>query len=310
MPTFKEFYFDSSDGLHKIHTTACYPDGEVRATLQIIHGIIEYVDKTYERFMSYLAENGIACFATDHLGHGRSFQDEKDKGYIADKDGWDYIIRDEETLRLISKEQYPDVPQFAFGHSMGSFMLRTLLIRYPDGFDGALVVGTGNQSGLLVFGGLTAANLVILFKGTRHRSKLLNDLAFGSYNKIYDKVNTDYDWISSDPAAVKAYMDDPLCGYLPTCSLFRDMMTGIKFIENRSNIAKMNKDTPVIFLSGKKDPVGECGKGVEKAYSLFKAVGMKDISMKLYPEARHAIINEVNKDEVFADVLAWINSKI
>lgn len=309
MPTFKDFYFDSSDGLHKIHTQLCLPDTEPKAVVQVIHGIIEHI-APYKPYFEFLANNGFIVVGTDHLGHGLSFQSPEDKGYVADNNGWEYLVRDEEILRQAMKSQYPDLKQVAFGFSMGSFMLRTHLIRFPGGFDAAIVGGTGNQGALLVKSGLAAANLVVGIKGPHFRSKLLNDLAFGSYNKIYETQRTDFDWLSRDENTVNVYIDDPLCGYLPTCSLFRDMMSGINFLTKPSNIAKMCKETPVIFMSGDMDPVGECGKGVKKAYELFKNTGMKDLSMKLYPGARHAIIAEINKDEVLQDMLDWINSKI
>lgn len=153
-------------------------------------------------------------------------------------------------------------------------------------------------------------NLVVALKGPHHYSKLLNNMAFGSYNKLYGEVRTEYDWLSRDEAQVDKYVADPLCGFIPSCSLFRDMMTGIKFITNQNNLENMNKDTPVYFMSGDMDPVGECGKGVNLAYDNFKKVGMKDVSIKLYKDGRHEMLNELNKDEVYADILAWINSKI
>ncbi len=230
--------------------------------------------------------------------------------YYLDINGWDYVVRDEEVLRLAMHENYPELPIIVFGHSMGSFMARTLLIRYPDAFNAAIISGTGNQGAALVNGGLIMGNLVTGLKGAHHYSKFLNNLAFGSYNKIYDNPKTEYDWLSRDEANVQKYIDDPLCGFIPSCSLFRDMMTGVKFITNKKNLTAMNKDMPVYFMSGDMDPVGECGKGVQKAYNNFLEAGMKDVSIKLYPGGRHEMLNEINKDEVYTDILAWLESKI
>lgn len=309
MPTFKDFYFNSSTGKNRIHTRMCIPNGEVRAVVQIVHGIAEHIVR-YDDFMSFLASNGFVAVGTDHLGHGKSIEKEDQLGFLADKDGWTYIVNDEEILRRAMKENYPNVPQIVFGHSMGSFVTRTHLIRFPGGFDAAIISGTGNQSPALVLGGLAMGNLVVALKGPHHYSKLLNNMAFGSYNKLYGEVRTEYDWLSRDEAQVDKYVADPLCGFIPSCSLFRDMMTGIKFITNQNNLENMNKDTPVYFMSGDMDPVGECGKGVKLAYDNFKKVGMKDVSIKLYKDGRHEMLNELNKDEVYADILAWINSKI
>lgn len=309
MPTFKDFFFNSSTGKNKIHARMCVPDAEPRAIVQIIHGIAEYIDR-YDEFMSFLAENGIIAVGTDHLGHGKSIENEEQTGFFAYENGWDYVVRDEEVLRLAMHENYPELPIIVFGHSMGSFMTRTLLIRYPDAFNAAIISGTGNQGAALVNGGLFMGNLVTGLKGAHHYSKFLNNLAFGSYNKIYENPKTEYDWLSRDEANVQKYIDDPLCGFIPSCSLFRDMMTGVKFITNKKNLTAMNKDMPVYFMSGDMDPVGECGKGVQKAYNNFLDAGMKDVSIKLYPGGRHEMLNEINKDEVYADILAWLGSKI
>lgn len=309
MPTFKDFYFNSSTGKNKIHARMCVPDAEPRAIVQIIHGIAEYIDR-YDEFMSFLADNGIIAVGTDHLGHGKSIESEEQTGFFAYDNGWDYAVRDEEVLRLAMHENYPELPIIVFGHSMGSFMARTLLIRYPDAFNAAIISGTGNQGAALVNGGLFMGNLVTGLKGAHHYSKFLNNLAFGSYNKIYDNPKTEYDWLSRDEANVQKYIDDPLCGFIPSCSLFRDMMTGVKFITNKKNLTAMNKDMPVYFMSGDMDPVGECGKGVQKAYNNFLEAGMKDVSIKLYPGGRHEMLNEINKNEVYTDILAWLGSKI
>ena len=309
MPTFKDFYFNSSTGKNKIHARMCVPDAEPRAIVQIIHGIAEYIDR-YDEFMSFLADNGIIAVGTDHLGHGKSIESEEQTGFFAYDNGWDYVVRDEEVLRLAMHENYPELPIIVFGHSMGSFMTRTLLIRYPDAFNAAIISGTGNQGAALVNGGLFMGNLVTGLKGAHHYSKFLNNLAFGSYNKIYDNPKTEYDWLSRDEANVQKYIDDPLCGFIPSCSLFRDMMTGVKFITNKKNLTAMNKDMPVYFMSGDMDPAGECGKGVQKAYNNFLEAGMKDVSIKLYPGGRHEMLNEINKDEVYTDILAWLDSKI
>lgn len=309
MPTFKDFFFNSSTGKNKIHARMCVPDAEPRAIVQIIHGIAEYIDR-YDEFMNFLAENGIIAVGTDHLGHGKSIENEEQTGFFAYENGWDYVVRDEEVLRLAMHENYPELPIIVFGHSMGSFMTRTLLIRYPDAFNAAIISGTGNQGAALVNGGLFMGNLVTGLKGAHHYSKFLNNLAFGSYNKIYENPKTEYDWLSRDEANVQKYIDDPLCGFIPSCSLFRDMMTGVKFITNKKNLTAMNKDMPVYFMSGDMDPVGECGKGVQKAYNNFLEAGMKDVSIKLYPGGRHEMLNEINKDEVYGDILAWLSSKI
>lgn len=309
MPTFKDFYFDSSTGKNRLHARMCVPDSAPRAALQIMHGIAEYIDR-YDDFMLFLANNGIVVVGDDHLGHGKSIERPEDKGFFSEYDGWKFAVDDEEILRLALKQNFPGIPLIGFGHSMGSFLVRTHLIRYPGGFDAAIISGTGNQGKALVAGGLMMGNLVTNVKGPHHYSNFLNNLAFGSYNKIYENPKTTHDWLTRDEAVVAKYLADDLCGFVPSCSLFRDMMVGVKFITDVSKLDAMDKDVPVYFMSGSMDPVGECGKGVTIAFNNFKNAGVKDVSMKLYEGGRHEMLNEINKDEVYADIMAWINSKI
>lgn len=309
MPSFKDFYFDSSTGHNKLRAHMCLPDTEPKAVVQIVHGIAEHMDR-YDDFMLFLANNGFVAVGEDHLGHGKSIEREEDKGFFAESNGWTYAVQDVEILHLAMKKNYPDLPIIVFGHSMGSFLARTHLIKFPGGFDAAIISGTGNQGKPLVLGGLAVGNVISKFKGPHYYSNFINNMAFGSYNKIYDNAKTTHDWLTRDDAIVQKYLDDPLCGFIPSCSLFRDMMTGINMITNVKNIGEMNKDTPVYFMSGAMDPVGECGKGVKLAYDNFLKVGMKDVSIKLYEGGRHEMLNEINKKEVYADILEWINSKI
>lgn len=309
MPTFRDFYYNSSTGKNKLHAHICLPDGDARAIVQIVHGIAEYIER-YDDFMMFLASKGFIVVGNDHLGHGKSIEEENQKGFFADENGWDYAVCDEEILRRAMAENYPELPQIIFGHSMGSFLARTHLIKYPGAFKAAVISGTGNQGKALVAGGLTMGNLVVGMKGPHHYSNFLNNLAFGSYNKIYENAKTTHDWLSRDEEVVAKYLADSLCGFVPSCSLFRDMMVGVKFITNVKNLSSMDKDVPVLFMSGAMDPVGECGKGVKKAFENFKKAGMKDVSINLYEGGRHEMLNEINKDEVYADVLQWIESKL
>ena len=309
MPSFHDFRFLSTDGKHKVFARECTPDGEVRAVLQIAHGVAEHIYR-YAPFMEFLADNGFVVVANDHLGHGKTAENEQELCFFAEKDGWNDVVSDMDQLHKLTAAKYPDVPYFLFGHSMGSFLTRTYIIDHPEGLKGVIISGTGQNPAAVVAAGKLVAKLEMIDNGPMYHSPKLDKLAFGSYNKIYDKVRTDYDWLCRDEAQVDKYIADPLCGFIPTCSLFRDMMSGIKIVTTQKNLESMNKDTPVYFMSGDMDPVGECGKGVKLAYENFKKAGMKDVSIKLYKDGRHEMLNELNKDEVYSDILAWINSKI
>ena len=308
MPQFSDFTFPSCNGKTNIHVRRCTPDGEVRAVMQIAHGIAEHVER-YDEFAAFLAENGIAVYANDHLGHGESLAQPEDLGFFAENGGWALVVGDMRRLHDIIKREYPDKPCFIFGHSMGSFLTRTYLIRYPDGLDGAVICGTGHQASAVVASGRALCRLEIERHGARHPSKRLNDVAFGAYNRGFEPLRTTHDWLTRDEKTVDAYLADEKCGFIPTAGLFRDMMEGIAFIESERNIKRMDKDLPVLFISGAEDPVGEHGRGVMRAYSAFVKSGVRDCTLKLYTGGRHEILNETNRDEVYRDVLNWLNAK-
>ncbi len=309
MPAFEDFYFESSTGRNTIRALKCVPDIQVKGVVQIAHGIAEHIDR-YRDFMAFLAENGYLSVGNDHLGHGKTITDPRDQGFFAEKNGWDYVVADMDKLRDLMHAQYPDVPYVFFGHSMGSFLTRTYLIKHPDKYDAAIISGTGHQAAPIVLGGYAMAGLFAKKDGPRAVGYKLNDIAFGSYNKGYENPRTIYDWLSRDPDVADRYAADPLCGFIATNSLFRDMMGGIRFITSQKNIDMMNKEKPIYFMSGDADPVGENGKGVTKAYNAFCHAGLHDVTIRLYPGGRHEMLNETNKEDVYKDILNWLNKKL
>ena len=309
MPNFQDFTFASCNGKNRIHARKCVPDGEPRAVVQIAHGIAEYIDR-YDEFMAFLAQNGFVAVGNDHLGHGKSVGSAIELGFFADSMGWMYVVEDMDNLRTMMRQEYPDLPYIFFGHSMGSFLTRTYIIQHPEKYDAVILSGTGHMSAPLVHTGYAMASAAVKLYGPRKKDAALNNLCFGTYNKSFEPSRTPYDWLSRDMEQVDKYANDPLCGFVPTVSLFRDMMGGIKFITNQKNIDTMNKEPPVYFMSGDLDPVGENGKGVERAYRAFCNAGLKDVFMRLYPCGRHEMLNELNKQDVYQDVVDWINSKM
>ena len=298
MPVFSDFYFRSSTARNTIRARKCVPDSAPRAVVQIVHGIAEHIER-YDDFMCFLAENGIVAVGDDHLGHGKSVTEPGDLGFFNDKDGWDYAVMDEEHLRDQMHEEYPDVPYIFFGHSMGSFITRTLIIKHPDKYDAAIISGTGHQSKALVYAGGLLANLTVKFKGARADGQQLNDVAFGTYLSHITDPRTPFDWLTRDEAAVDKYIADPMCGFVCTASLYRDMMGGVKFVTTQSNIDKMDKTKPVYFMSGAEDPVGDYGVGVDRAYKAFCKAGLHDVKIRLYPGGRHEMLNETTHTEVY-----------
>ena len=308
MARMSESTFLSSDGITKIYTREYLPEGEAKGIVQLVHGIAEYIAR-YDAFARFLADNGYIVVGNDLLGHGRSVSAPDSLGFFAEKDGWDLAIRDLHTLHETTAARFPGKPYFLFGHSMGSFLARTYIIRYRSGLDGAILSGTGQQPAALVAGGKLRGSWEIRRHGAKYKSEMLNNLAFGKYNDGFEHVRTVCDWLSRDEAVVDAYIADPLCGYVPSAGLFRDMMEGVSFLSSHKNISRMKKSLPVYFMSGDCDPVGENGKGVIRAYKSFLKAGMTDVTMKLYHGGRHEMLNEINRDEVFRDVLSWLDSK-
>lgn len=208
------------------------------------------------------------------------------------------------------KEQYFSLPIFMFGHSMGSFLTRTYIIRYHDGPDGVILSGTGHHSSLKLSAGISMANGMIKKSGANFRNERLASLLFSMYNRRFKPNQTSFDWLSRDSAVIEEFLSDPDCGVVPSAALFRDMLTGIKYISSPKNLDRMNTDLPIYFISGDNDPVGDFGKGVLFTYNSFLKAGLSDVTLKLYHDARHDLPRETNKDEVFEDVLTWLLSKV
>ena len=308
MAVYSEFYFPSSDRKTSIHVNRWLPDGEVKAVVQICHGVAEYGFR-YERFALFLAQNGYAVFANDHLGHGKSVIEGAPPLYFGEAKGWLHVVDDVEKLRRTAKEQFKNKPYFIFGHSMGSFILRSHLIRYPGRTDGAIICGTGYPSSFVIKSGKLAAGIRIHSLGKKGFSKMVDNIAFGSYNKKFKPNRTQYDWLSLNEENVDRYINDPMCGGKVSLGLFSDMLDGLELITDKGKISLMDKKQPVLFIAGENDPVGDMGKGVKKAYEAFKNAGVRDVSIKLYPRLRHEILNEENYMEVQNDILSFLEEK-
>ncbi len=309
MVRISDFRFRSTNGINDIHGRQWIPDGPIKGIVQIVHGVAEYIER-YQDTAMFLAENGYLVAGDDHLGHGYSVSRPEELGWFGEKDGWKIIVADEKKLHDLLASLHPGIPMVLLGHSMGSFMARTYLGLYPTDFDACILSGTGWQPGLVCRLGLTLANKEIRKHGSRAHSPKLQSIAFGSYLKGIENPLGQNDWISRDEAVIRQYDDDPLCGFQASAGLMRDMMSGLDLIRRDSHLEKMNKNLPVLFISGDADPVGGWGKGVKRTAARFRWVAMRDVTVKLYPGARHELFNELNRREVRRDVLAWIRAKL
>lgn len=309
MVKMSDFTFPSASDNHSIHCRLWQPDSDIRAVVQIVHGVAEHIGR-YNDFAEFLTEHGFAVVGDDHLGHGLSVNDSTELGWFAETDGWQKIVQDEKTLRDLMWEKFPGIPLVLLGHSMGSFMARTYIGWYPEDFDACILSGTGHTPGAVCRAGRMLARREIRRHGSKYCSASLQKKAFGSYLKGIENPIGANDWICRDESVIRAYDADPLCGFPGTAELMYEMMLGLEQIGNNSLLVKMKKDLPILFISGEADPVGGWGKSVRTVFDRFKGIGMQDVTIKIYPGARHEVLNEINKQEVWADVLAWLDRKI
>lgn len=303
----EDFWYDSK-GAGKIHGCRWTPEESPKAVVQIVHGIAEFIER-YDEFAAYLNGLGFLVVAEDHMGHGQSVGENGIQGYF--HGGWFTAVEDTMTLLRETQAAYPDIPYVLFGHSMGSFMARTILCKYPDsGISAAVICGTGWQPAALLPPVTRFIEAVCRKDGEDKPSAFLENLVFGSYNKRVEHPRTAYDWLSRDAKIVDAYIAHPMCGFTPTAGLLREMMKGLTYIEKPAHLEAMKKDLPVFFVAGGDDPVGSYGKGVRHTVSEFKKAGMTDVSCRIYPLCRHEILNEINRQEIFEDIGGWILKKV
>lgn len=306
----KEFKFKSASGLADIHAARYTPQdlSDVKAVIQIAHGMAEHLER-YEPFADFLCDNGFAVYINDHIGHGQSVSSKDELGYFGEKDGWKNFIEDCHTLLQTAKSDFPGKPYFFFGHSMGSFISRSFSAKYASELDGAVFCGTsGPNPGAPV--GMKVASLIAKVKGSHYRSKFIDNLAFGAYNKHFEG-RTAFDWLSRDDWQVDKYIADDLCGFLFTAYGYRDMFALLQSVSVKSWFENYPKELPVLIISGAEDPVGNYSKGVKQVYDSLKAAGKQNVTMHLYANGRHEILNEKDAfDEVCKDLIEWTNSII
>ncbi len=299
----------SSDDKTELYVKQWVPDGKIKAILQITHGMLEYIDR-YDDFATYLANNSILVTGLDLLGHGNSVTDISKRGFFSESKGNEIILEDIETVMGLTKYDYPNIPYFHLGHSMGSYLVRQLIAKTEEHIDGAIIVGTGLPPKILLTLGEALSKIISIAKGSDYRSKLIDDMSIGKFNKHYENPNTNVDWISRDNKVVNDYVKDPKINFKFTTNAYQNMYKSIKSIHNKGYVNRTRKDMPILFVSGANDPVGDMGEGVRRSYQMFKDLDFKDVSIKLYEGARHEIINEINKQEVYEDIYNWMIERV
>ena len=304
----KTAYFKSSDGKNDVFYCVWEPDGEIRFTVQLIHGMTEFIDR-YETLAEYLCSQGAAVIGHDHIGHGHSAKPE-DYGYFGAKDGHVHLVDDVGILHGIIAAEYPGLPHFIMGHSMGSFVLRSFLSRYGGkDLSGAVIEGTSGKNPATGIG-IAFCGLIAKLCGPKRRSDLINDLAFGSYNRRIKDPKSKKDWVCSDAELMARYTSDPMCGFTFTVSAYRDMFRLLRYISSEDAYRAYPAGLPTLFISGAEDPVGAYGKGPTEVVRKLREHGAKDVSLILYENMRHEVHNEIGKEKVYEDIWSFITEHI
>lgn len=309
------FNFKSEDGVSNIHGVEWTPeDGQITAVLQITHGMVEYIER-YTEFAEFLTSRGFAVFGHDHIGHGESVASEEEWGIMHTEHPSDVMVADMYTDYTMHKAKYPNVPYFILGHSMGSYMLRKYLTVHAadmEGVTGAIIMGTGTEADGTIKMGSMVLSIVAKFKSWDYRSSFVAGLMYGAPYKIYDVTGAqpEKSWLSKNIENVKKYYSDPKCTYMFSLGGYKALLESTAFDNKQENINRIPKNLPIIFTSGADDPVGNMGKGVQQAYDKFVNAGINDVSIKLYENDRHEILNETDRQNIYEDLYAWMKDKM
>ncbi|MCH5287659.1 MAG: lysophospholipase [Christensenellaceae bacterium] len=296
------FTFPSTAG-PELDARVWLPEDRPKAIVEFVHGMSEHIDR-YDAPARYLTGQGYLVVGHTHLGHGPKAEI---KGFFAKENGWQHLIDDVHALRQRTQREHPGLPYFILGHSMGSFITRCYLREHAEGLAGCILSGTGHFSKTTAGMGVIVTNLVCLLGGEKKPSALVDKLGFSASNKPFAPNRTPYDWLSRDDAEVDKYIADPHCGFVFTGSGYRDLFRGLMRLTDLSELQRIPKDLPLLIFSGDHDPVGGMGDGVKKIAEEFRQAGLTDVTLRLYPDGRHEMFNELNRSEVYADLAAWLD---
>ncbi len=303
--TKEKSYFKSSNNSDNIAYYVYKPDGVApKAVVQLVHGMREYMER-YEEFARFLCENGILVCGHDHLGHGSSVVTNEYLGYFANEKGWQYIVKDTLRLTQIIQNSYPSLPYFIIGHSMGSLAVKAIIPKYSYMYDGAVLSGTLNAKT-----GMDAAYIYMKalgrLKGGFYRPVKIDKLLNVIGNLHLPKPDDSFAWVSREASACEDYVNNPLCNYSFTVSAYADLIMMLMYTSDKNWADRVNKGFPILICSGAEDCVGNYGKDAAELYAMLEKAGCEQVGIKLYDGARHEILNETNRDEVFGDLLEWL----
>lgn len=308
----KEFSFESRSGNKKVYAVRWMPEGQPVAVVQIVHGMQEYMGR-YEQMAEYFAENGFIVTGEDHLGHGKSVDEQAGDvyGYFCKYDSENVLVRNVHRLKKITQADYPGVPYFILGHSFGSYILREYIQRYGTGIAGAIIQGGGVQKESTVNLALVLAHCIKFIHSDKYRSPMINNIAFGHYQDNMENPKTSYEWLSHNRESIDAYAADKACNFMFTLNGFITLGHMIKDTQNKKNMALIPENLPILLTAGAEDPVGGYGESVKALNNIYvNELGLKNVSMKVYEGMRHEIHNENGRQEVFDDYNNWMKTII
>ncbi|CAD0264757.1 alpha/beta hydrolase [Pseudomonas veronii] len=291
----------------RLYVNQWLPDAPPKALIMVSHGMAEHGGR-YARLAQALCGAGYGVVALDQRGHGRT-ADEGTLGLFAERDGWNKVVGDLASLNQHIGQQLPGVPIILLGHSMGSYIAQAYLLHHSASLHGAILSGSNFQPVALYRAARLIARAERLRQGLRGRSALIEFLSFGSFNKAFKPNRTAFDWLSRDPDEVDRYRHDPLCGFRCTNQLWIDLLGGLQQISKASNLAQIDPGLPILVIGGECDPVSE-GKRLKRLAHALREAGCQNLQLNIYPQARHELFNETNRDEVTADVLTWLDQAL
>lgn len=303
----EDFYYLSSNNMTQIHGIKWIPENPI-GIIQIAHGITEHIDR-YDEFAKYMTNEGYIVVGNDHLGHGKSIIENKNKMYIGPLGSWNYLVQDIKKLHELIHEEYKELPIYLIGFSLGSFVSRNYLIDHNPNYNKVLLVGTGIQPDIIINILKRIVKKEINKIGDENTSKFIRSISFGTYNKQIKNTKTDYDWLSTDENEINKYINDPLVEKNTSASLFYELINAMSYTSNKNNIKNMSKEIPIIMLSGSNDPVGGKGKGIKRLYKIYQKNNIK-VLLKLYENKRHDLFHEQNKLEVYNDIKKFIQKEL